>query len=323
MRRCSGISLMLICLLCTPMLTFGAENVAATIMPAPSCADGWTLDGNVTFFDKDTLFDRINGESELYFPYGFVKLSYARYENKLNPAIAVDADVYKMGSLLDAFGMFANYRRKDDAEIAVGAQGTISSSQVFFYQDRYFVRLQATGTTSISKDVFLDCAGAISRNLPKSTGRPRELDILDVPGVLLKSERYVAQSLLGYDFFRRGLIADALVMSEQVQIFVVIEQSAESAGKTLDQYRVSLKSSGSETHLNEVKGRRSLEAIDPLYGMVYAELVGRFVVGAVRIRNLSAAKELVDLVRARVGKELAVCAVNVYAPEPTYATHKK
>ncbi len=303
MRICIAVSLILICSLCASLPTSGAENVVDKIMPAPSCAEGWTLDGNVTFFNKDTLFDRINGESELYFPYGFEKLAYARYENKQNPAIAVDADVYTMGSLLDAFGMFANYRRKDDADIAIGAQGTISSSQVFFYQDRYFVRLQATGTTSISKDVFLACAGAISQNLPKSTGRPRELDVLDVPGVLTKSERYVAQSLLGYDFFRRGLIADALLMNEQAQVFVVIEKTKEAALKTIEQYRVSLKSSGSAVPVSKGNGRISLEAIDPLYGKVYVEQAGRFVIGAVRIKNVPAAKQLVELVRMRVEKE--------------------
>jgi hypothetical protein len=303
MRKCFKVSLILICLLCTSLPASGADIVLDTIMPAPSCTEGWTLDGKVTFFDKDTLFDRINGESELYFPYGFEKLAYARYENKQNPAIAVDADVYTMGSQLDAFGMFANYRRKDDADIAIGAQGTISSSQVFFYQDRYFVRLQATGTTSMSKDVFLACAEAISRNLPKSTGRPRELDVLDVPGVLTKSERYVAQSLLGYDFFRRGLIADALLINEQVQVFVVIEKTREAALKTIDQYHASLKSSGSAARVSEGNGRNSLEAIDPLYGKIYVEQAGRFVIGAVRIKNVPAAKQLVELVRMRVVQE--------------------
>lgn len=172
MRIGFGISFILICSLCGSLPVSGAENAVDKIMPVPSCAEGWTLDGKVTIFDKDTLFDRINGESELFFPYGFERLAYARYENKQNPAIALDADVYTMGSLLDAFGMFANYRRKDDADIAIGAQGTISSSQVFFYQDRFFVRLQVTGATNMSRDVFLACAGAISQNLPRSTGRP-------------------------------------------------------------------------------------------------------------------------------------------------------
>ena len=303
MRICFGVSFILICSLCGSLPVSGAENAVDKIMPVPSCAEGWTLDGKVTIFDKDTLFDRINGESELFFPYGFERLAYARYENKQNPAIAVDADVYTMGSLLDAFGMFANYRRKDDADIAIGAQGTISSSQVFFYQDRFFVRLQATGATSIGRDIFLACAGAISRNLPKSTGRPGELDILDAPGVLTKSERYVAQSLLGYDFFRRGLIADAVLMNEQVQVFVVIEKSREAARKTFDQYYSYLRTSGSDARLAGVQGRTSVEAVDPLYGKVYVELAGRFVIGAARIKDGPAAKQLVKLLRARIPEE--------------------
>ncbi|MCK9418744.1 MAG: hypothetical protein M0R70_05110 [Nitrospirae bacterium] len=282
---------------------FCAEIVMEKSLPAVACAEGWTMDGKVTLFDKNTLFDRINGESELYFPYGFEKLAYARYENKQDPKIAVDADVYKMGSLLDAFGMFANYRRKDDADIAVGVQGTISSSQVFFYQDRYFVRLQVTGATSIAQEVFLACAKAISQNLPKSADRPEELDAFAVPAVVKRSERYVAQSLLGYDFFRRGLIADALLNNEQVQVFVVTEQSGDAARKTFDQYRSYLKTSGSDALVTDGKGRTSLEAIDPLYGKVFVEQAGRFVIGAVRIKDGPAAKQLVEQLRKRMSKE--------------------
>ncbi len=303
MRIFLGISFILICSLCASPPAPGAEIAMEKIMPVPSCAKGWALDGKVTFFDKDTLFDRINGESELYFPYGFEKLAYARYENKQNPKIAVDADVYKMGSLLDAFGMFANYRRKDDADIAIGAQGTISSSQVFFYQDRYFVRLQVTGATSISQDIFLACARAISQNLPRSADRPKELNALAIPAVVKKSERYVAQSLLGYDFFRRGLIADALLNNEQVQVFIVTEQSGEAARKTFDHYRSYLKTSGSDARVTDGKGRTSLEAIDPLYGKVFVELAGRFVIGAVRIKEFPAAKQLVEQLRTRIGED--------------------
>jgi hypothetical protein len=303
MRKIFGISFILICSLCASMPVSGAEDAMEKIMPVPSCAEGWTLDGNVTFYDKDNLFDRINGESELYFPYGFEKLAYARYENKQNPKIAVDADVYRMGSLLDAFGMFANYRRKDDADITIGAQGTISSSQVFFYQDRYFVRLQVTGAASIAQDVFLACASAISQNLPRSAGRPRELDAFAVPAIVKKSERYVAQSLLGYDFFRKGFTADALINSEQVQVFVVIERSGDAARKTFDQYRSYLKTSGIDDRVTNAKGRTSLETNDPLYGKVFVELAGRFVIGAVRIKDSPAAKQLVEQLRTRISEE--------------------
>ena len=298
-----GVSLILICSLCASLPASGAENVVDKIMPAPSCAEGWTLDGNVTFFDKDSLFDRINGESELYFPYGFEKLAYARYESKQNPAIAVDADVYTMGSLLDAFGMFANYRRKDSVEAGVGAEGTVTPSQLLFYQDRYLVRLQVTGATTVDQTVLRACAGAIAKNLPPGSGRPKELDAFAVPAVVKKSERYVAQSLLGYDFFHAGLIADALLNGVPAQVFLVPERSRDAARKTFDRYRTYLKQSGSDVRVTEAQGRNLLEAIDPLYGTVLVEQAGRYLIGAVRVKDGMAAKQLIEQLRSRVGVE--------------------
>ena len=103
----------------------------------------------MALFDKDTLFDHINGEAELYFPYGFDMLATATYMDRNNPEVWIVADVYRMASLLDAFGIYSNYRKADAASVTVGAEGFVSPSQLMFYQDRYFVRLQVTGATSL------------------------------------------------------------------------------------------------------------------------------------------------------------------------------
>ena len=291
------------CLLCFAHPVQSAEQAMDKLLPAPACADGWIMDGKVTLYDKDSLFDRINGESELYFPYGFEWLAYARYESRKNPKIALDADIYAMGSLLDAFGMFANYRRKDSTAAAIGAEGTISASQMLFYQDRYLVRLQVTGATTIGQDVLLACGKAIAQNLPQSTGRPRELDALLVPAVVKKSERYIASSLLGYEFFRRGLIADAVPGADEAQVFLVLEKSLDAARAAFDRYHAYLKSGGSNVHVAESSGRFSLEANDPLYGAVIVQQTGRFLAGTVRFRDRGAAKQLIENVLARAAKE--------------------
>ena len=301
--RVSHIILIIICLLCTSFPVQSAEQAMDKLLPAPACAEGWVMDGRVTLYDKDSLFDRINGESELYFPYGFEKLAYARYESRKDPKIALDADVYAMGSLLDAFGMFANYRRKNSTGAAIGADGTISSSQMLFYQDRYLVRLQVTGATTIGQDVLLACGKAIAQNLPQSTARPKELDAFLVPAVVKKSERYIASSLLGYDFFRRGLIADAVLGSGETQVFLVLEKSTDAARAAFDQYQAYLKTGGNNVRVTESSGRMSLEAVDPLYGAVVVQQTGRFLAGAVRVKDRGAAKQLIENVLVRAGKE--------------------
>jgi hypothetical protein len=277
-----------------------AENSIEKILPAQSCADGWVMEDKVKLYNKDNLFDRINGEAELYFPYGFEALASARYVSVRNLQHSVEADVYKMGSLLDAFGIYANYRRAEDNIVNTGAEGTLSSSLLLFYQGRYFVRLQASGTLSIEKDVFLACANAISLKLPDKAVRPTELEAFMLPQVVKNSERYIAQSLLGYAFLRRGIIADVMIDSKQAQVFVVNEDSEMAARKVFDEYRSYLKVSDSRIQTAKGADYKYVSAADPLYGKVIVAQAGRHVFGIIRIEDIAASRPLLD----QIGKKL-------------------
>lgn len=277
-----------------------AAPAAEQVLPSPSCGQDWNMEERPTLYNKETLFDRIDGEAELYFPYGFEFLASARYVNRSTPQLGVEVDVYKMGSLLDAFGMYANYRRVDDAAVAIGAEGFLSSSQLLFYQDRYFVKLQASGTTSLGQNVFLICARAVSQKLPRNTRRPKETDAFRIPSVVPQSERYIAKSLLGYAFFQRGLIADAVLEGERVQVFFVPEESRDAARKTFEKLRSHLKTSGQDLEVTGNGDRISLTATDPLYKKMLVEQSDRYVIGVVRIKGVSEAKQLLEQVKKRL-----------------------
>ena len=251
-----------------------------------------------TLYNSDTLFDHINGEAELYFPYGFDMLITATYLNKKDPEVWVVVDVYRMGSLLDAFGIYSSYRKADAAGIVIGAEGFVSSSQLMFYQDRYFVRIQVTGATSLEQDIFAACGRAVSGNLPPNAGRPGELEALaGIPGIVTKSERYLARSLLGYAFFTRGMIADVILGGERVQVFVVFENSTDAARKALDDYRSYLKVEGQEVNVTKTTDRISMTAIDPLYKSVFVEQSGPYLIGAIRMKKAADAKPIVEQLR--------------------------
>jgi hypothetical protein len=286
--------------LCLTSPVSASDISIQNMLPVPECSKGWFLEDKTVLYDRDNLFDYINGEAELYLPYGFEVVATARYAKKGDPDTAIAADVYRMVSLLGAFGIYSNYRKPDAATSGIGAEGFLSPSQLMFYQDRYFVRLQASGVTSIGRDIFLACGRAISKNLPPGTGRPWEAEILRVPGVLPGTERYIARSLLGYAFLRRGLIADAVLEGEKLQVFLVLEDSRQAARKAFDQYHAYLRKSGKGLQLNEAGGRVSMQAIDPLYGGVFVEQSGRYLVGAVRTQKIPAAKKIVGEISGRM-----------------------
>jgi hypothetical protein len=281
---------------------FADDSSLKNVLSMPGFAQGWTAKDPVKFYDKDTLFEHINGEAELFMPYGFNRLATVTYVNGLTPDVWLIADVYRMGSLLDAFGVYANYRRANAEGVTIGAEGFVLPSQFMFYQDRYFVRLQVTGADSLQRNIFLACGLAIARSLPHNDKRPQELDMLHIPELLPGSERYITQSLLGYAFFRRGMIADAVLNGKQMQIFVIMHDDQSAARKAFAQYRSYLMTEGRDLKEAVSLGRISLTAVDPLYGEVLTEQFGRYIIGAVRVKDTSAAKQIVKQMRERMGK---------------------
>jgi len=282
-------------------LPAAAGNDPAALLPTPSCGAGWSLDGKVLLYDRETLSDRIDGEAELFFPYGFQILSYGRY---LQGGNAFDVDVYRMGGALDAFGMYAGYRPEGAAPLKVGTDGAVTSSQLFFYQDRYFVRLQSTGSADAGQAALTACAAAVSRLLPLGEGAPKEIGLLAVPEVEKSSIRYSATSLLGYDFFPRGMLADAVIAGEPSRVFVFLADSPAAAGRALDSYLAYLKGSGSQA--TPVGGGAGLlTAIDPLYGRVLAGQTGRYVFGLARVKDGAAAVPVLERLRLKLAAPAA------------------
>lgn len=290
----------LICMLCLSLSALAADPEIVRLLPPKACSDGWVMEDKPVVYTKDNLFDYINGEAELYFPYGFEVLGTARYASKINPAVSLVMDVYKMGSLPHAFGMYANYRRSDDAVVKAGADAVLSPSQMLMYQDRYYVRLQASGAPEIEPSVFLACAHALSNNLPQNLSRPKELDVFKISAVTPNSERYIAQSLLGYAFFRHGYMADASVNDEQVQVFLVPEESGEAARKVFGQYRAYLRESGKEAQVSDPADSMAMTASDPLYGGVSVQQSGRYLLGVIRAKHPGAAAPLLQALKARL-----------------------
>ena len=82
---------------------------------------GWERVGSIDTYAPGTLFEYINGEAELYLKYDFVELATAIYERE-DPSIVVD--MYDMGSELNAFGLYSNYRHPRYSFGPVGTEAT-------------------------------------------------------------------------------------------------------------------------------------------------------------------------------------------------------
>jgi Family of unknown function (DUF6599) len=288
-------------ILTLPSLAWPKEPPVESLLPSPGFSGEWRLDGQIKTYSQDDLFTYIDGEAELYFPYGFERLATAFYTKEGgDPQIGLAADIYQMGSLLDAFGIYSQYRKPDAEFIPMGGEGFVNPSQLLFYQDRFFVQLSASGTAQLDRSVFESCARAISRALPGPPKKPLELNLLKIPALIPQTERYFPESLLGYSFFRRGLIALASQNGKKFRIFVIIEDSAQSAKIVLDRYVRYLKDSKvpSDRILHLKDG--GLFAPDPLHKGLMLTQKGRFIAGAADLENPAQGSTLIEQIMTRL-----------------------
>jgi hypothetical protein len=278
-----------------------ADEGGGNILPLPECGKGWMLDGKVTTYGPDDLYNYIDGEAELFIPYGFSVLATAAYQKGGGEGTAIVADVYKMGSLLEAFGMYAYYRNPDAEQTRTGAEGFVEESQLMFYQDRYFVRLNASGNGNPEKSAFLSCASAVIQKLPGPGKAPEELDILKTAPIVPRSERYIAKSVLGYGFFLRGLTADTTVGAADAKVFVVFLDTPKAAGEALEAYIRSLKQAGRDPKVTGTGTQVTLETQDPLYKGVTVRQAGRYLVGVARCDDRAAALTIIQKIQSKAG----------------------
>ncbi|HIJ80793.1 MAG TPA: hypothetical protein HPP76_03685 [Desulfuromonadales bacterium] len=268
-------------LLCSVPYSGQAAADMEELLPLPVCGTEWKVEGKPLFYDRDSLSDRINGEAELYMPYGFDRMAAARYSRGNNTPIGMDVEIYRLGTTLDAFGMFANYRQNEGRTVAAGTESNLSGSQLFFYQGRHFIHIQITGGDNVDSDAMIRCAKVVATRVPGPAAKAAELRVLDLPEVIKGTERYLPQSLLGYDFLNRGLMADAEVEGASLQILRLLGLKGEPATMVFDRFLQQVTQGQSNSPAKDVQ---VMEGIDPLYGPVMILKKGDCLAGALKFK---------------------------------------
>ena len=196
----------LLCLLITNLVrtgVFAADSQKISFLPASGFSPGWALEGPIKKFTGEDLFEYINGEAELYLQFGFKVLTSGLYLKDKNENLGMTADVYEMGSELEAFGIYANYRKPEAEPIKTGSEGFVGPSQLMYYQGRYFVQLNASGAAAEDQAVSRTLAGLISRNLPASPHGPPEIALLKIARPDPQNRKIYPPECPGLSFFQK------------------------------------------------------------------------------------------------------------------------
>lgn len=267
------------------------------IIPSELFGGKWRIDGKVADYTQENLHTYINGEAELYFPYGFKVLESAFFVPSGSAKTdGVAVDLFLMGSPLDAFGIYSRYRSPDAEPLKVGVDGIFTDSQIMLCKGSYFVRLSLSGDIQVDRNQFTAMAGEVARAISGSAQLPPEISLLQIPQLVPRSERYDASGLLGYRFLGGGLSADIALQGKPAKAFIVLAPSPKATGAAFDDYVAYLKGKEAAATVKDEDGSKTLTANDPLYKSVVVRLKDGHLFGIIRLpEGESGLRQLEDL----------------------------
>jgi hypothetical protein len=169
---------------CSPVPGSGGQPTG--LVPGPGEVKGWEPLEKARTYNRDDVFDYMDGESELYFTYGFQEVTVQRYKPPRGTNAVVE--LYRTGSDADAYGLFTFYSMGNP--VSLGAGGAAQPGQVIvFWQGRYFVRVFADkGTTE--EAALLSLAQAVSNKLPEGGQPPALVTKLPAEGLRATSVKF-------------------------------------------------------------------------------------------------------------------------------------
>ncbi|MCJ7628218.1 MAG: hypothetical protein MUO50_07495, partial [Longimicrobiales bacterium] len=86
-------------------------------MLLPKTIGEWVKQDAPLTYDRETIFDYINGAGEVYRSYAFSHVLVDRYERSGAQDQGVTVELFDMGNPEDAFGVFSYAREQEEAGI--------------------------------------------------------------------------------------------------------------------------------------------------------------------------------------------------------------
>ena len=168
-------------------------------LPDADVVPGWSRADGATTYDRDTLFDFMNGAADLYFTFGFELLAVGKYVHADGGQLRIE--VYRTATDADAYGLFTYNAYGEPIEL--GVDGRLASRDgLSFWQRRTFVQILGRGEAD--DGALRAFAKAVASALPADGKRPALVDALPADGLQPGSARFFREPMALDNFLWLG-----------------------------------------------------------------------------------------------------------------------
>jgi len=217
------------------------KELLRAFLPKDAESAGWQAVSSPEFFERQNLWEYINGQAEMYIDYGFqlvVTLEYRSADGTRSMAL----EIFQMKSSNHAFGIYAAERSTDDRLINMGAQGYLGENVLNFWKGHYYVKLTSFQVSSDTKESLMTLASVIAAKIKGTYSEPALFACFPANNRVQMSERFIPKNFLGQSFLENGYLVEYKNGGSSYQVFLVQSVSREKAEEVFAKYEDFLKS---------------------------------------------------------------------------------
>lgn len=231
-----------------------------------------------TYYGPDTLFQYINGGAELFLAYGFLELMVVELADDPNRTNRATLEIYNMGMLENAFGVFKTEEADKAYRLPGGAEGRLGNGLLRFYKGEFYVKVFLPPQSEGYPRVVEKIGKTIEERIKGPFSKPAFVDLFPVTDRMAGTEHYTSKDFLGQPFFKGIASAQFVKQGQTYTMFLSVQPNKEEAEKSFQSYRKYL--IRENAYQSPLKGGiQGFVGHDPYYGDCVVSLIKGRIVG--------------------------------------------
>lgn len=196
--------------------------------------NGWSLSPDIEVFNRDNLYERINGAAPLFFENNFQEMTTTTYTSG-DDYITIQA--YRHSTPEDAFGMYASERSSDMEQYPnIGGEAQGDEYGLYFFAGAIYVKMSANNEGENISEAMKAIAGGFAGNMGTSNTYPSIINSFPAEGLIPYSSAYITQNYIGHEFLKPVYTANYELLGRKFQAFVIDAKTSANAEQILSSY---------------------------------------------------------------------------------------
>ena len=180
--------------------------------------NGWKSDGKVLVFNKDNLYEHIDGAAEFYLSYGFESLQVASWKIE---GSELTVEVYDHGDPLHAYGIYSIERSAKAETSPIGLEGYSDATILNFVTGKFYVKINSTQIEKVAGFSLKSFATEFSKALCSNPEYPKIIGLFPKENLQPNTCQYIPTEFMGLGFLGSAVRAKYSLKGAELTLFII------------------------------------------------------------------------------------------------------